>query len=419
MFRRTLALVAAVGVFYVLSVYGISDINSGLLKDGGESPYLDLQRDQTLLSSDALVRQASLLLEQDAEDEALQARAESLVLAALRQNPSSGRAASFLLSLYATQERNQEAGEIADLAAQLWPAHTYTRSRLAEYWLTQGRLDKLVAEWNVLLIRNPRLRSKIYPFLARLIQDDRAAALLQPYADNPPNWWPSFFAYLSRELPLPQLRKVYQVRMLSPVELGKAERRYYINRLVREHLWDEAHRVWFVGLTKAQSRYSGFVFDGGFESGVFNQSFGWRLSRSKNPKIKTDITYGARGRKALKVVLRGQKPLKFSHVSQQLLLEPGHYRLSLRYRADSFKAQRGLTWRLRCLGGTKKLLTETKAIAVSSAWNTLKAEFSVPSRGCDTQLLRLESTSRFSHEQSQTGTLWFDDITISKKREQQ
>jgi len=410
MLRRALALLCAIGLFYALFVYGASDINSRLIREDKEAlPILGKQR-PLLLSADALVEKAEQLKVDNPE------KAEQLVLTALQQDPSSGRAASFLLYLYLEQGEKEKARGIVEIAESLWPSHTYTQSRIADYWLNQGQDEKVIQKWNILLARNGALRKVLFPHLEKVILDEKVAGLLQPYADNPPAWWDSFFAHLSSRIPLQRLREIYQVRSMSSVEISKVERRYYVSRLIKEQRWDEAHGIWFLGLEPTQSRYMGLVFDGGFESGVYNQGFGWQFSRSKNPKIKLDVTYGIKGRRALHIVLRKkEKGISFRHVSQRLLLEPNKYTLSFRYRADALKAEKGLSWRIRCINEAKQLLTESKSILGSSAWSASSINFEVP-QGCRAQELRLEATSRFWHQQKFSGGVWFDNVQISRRQ---
>jgi len=159
-------------------------------------------------------------------------------------------------------------------------------------------------------------------------------------------------------------------------------------------------------------RYSGLVYDSGFESNVRNQGFGWHFSRSKNPKIKPDITYGIKGRKALQITLRKQSPINFRHVWQRTMLTEGTYELTMRYRTDTLKTTKGLSWRLRCLEGGDQILAESIPLLGSNPWSSLKVSFTVP-ESCSAQLLRLESTSRYRHDHFYQGSLWFDDIQIN------
>ena len=408
--RRLFALCVFGGLLYALSIYAVSDLNSQIvLSESKTSPFKHLGGQPLMLSSDAMVHQSR----EQASDSVK--GAEALALSALLRNPSSGRAASQLLTLYELEGDRERADQIADLAGRLWPSHTFTRSRLAEYWLARDQLDRVLDEWNILLVRNPKLRARLFPFLLNIISDSHADVLMDQFIKAPPVWWNGFFIYLSRELPIERLSEVYQARVQSSEGVSDMERRSYVNRLIREGNWKSAYDIWSTGLERHQARYSGLVFDGGFESGVFNQGFAWQFSRSKNPKIKPDITYGIKGRRALQITLRKEDPINFRHVSQRLLLKPGFYGLSYRYRTDTLDADKGLSWRIRCIDGGKSVLAEGKPMLGVNPWTTQVLSFEVP-ESCNVQLLRLEATSRFRHEQFFAGKLWIDDVVVSESK---
>lgn len=402
--RRLIAFAIFVACSYVLYLYGVSDIKSegvrngqGLHTQGSQSP---------LLSSRALVSYARSL------SYTAPKVSESTAILALSQDPSSGQAATHLMSLYEAQGREVEADQVAELASKLWPSNKYTRSNLADYWSRRNRPDKFVQEWNVLLTRDASFRKRLFPSLMKLVEDDELSSLILPYLQAPPVWWDSFFAYLSRDLDLERLVSLYRLRVGSGEALSTSEQNSYVRRLIKERRWEEAYDTWFIGLTPNQMRYSGLVYDGGFEVDVFNKGFGWQLSRAKNPRIKPDVTYGIKGRKALQVILRKNDPINFRHVSQRLMLTKGNYELSLRYRTDTLKTTKGLSWRIRCIEGDKGMLGESIPLLGSNPWTTLKFNFRVLD-ACPVQMLRLESTSRYRHDHFFQGNAWFDDVRIN------
>lgn len=343
--------------------------------------------------------------------------AEKTALRALAENPTSGRAASHLLSLYNSNSSiatSVNITDIADIAGNLWPAHTYTHSRLADYWAKQGRIDKLIPEWNILLIRNPQLRQQLFPNLYQIAARPEYSDLLTTYINHPPLWWEQFFSFLSHDAQIEFLRQVYQQRQQSPVPLTDEEKRTYIARLLKDKLWNEARQAWLQGLSEAQQKQVGLVYDAGFEGKSFNTGFDWQLSETKEISIKPDITYGIKGQQALHIHFRKGQPVNFQHVAQKLMLAPGQYQLSMQYRLDSFRSNKGLRWRIHCVENEETLLTETEAFTGQKNWSTLSSPFNVPQDGCAVQLLRLEADSRYRHDQVFEGHLWFDNVSITQ-----
>ena len=404
-FRRLVSLVLFLGCGFVLYQYGTSDINSQAPWKGYKSPFQENQA--AGLSSKTLVFQAQSLAG------ALPELSESIAISALNQDPTSGSAATHLMSLYEAQGRNAEADKVATLASQLWPSHTYTRSNLADYWLRRNRPDKQVQEWNVLLTRDRSFKERLFPLLMEVMERDDLYSLILPFVESPPVWWDGFFAYLSKNLDLSRLELLYRQRSATAIPLSSFEHNSYVARLVKERRWLEASDAWFIALSPRQMAFSGLIYDGGFESNVFNQAFGWRIKRSKNPKIKPDITYGIKGRKALQVTLRKQDTINFRHVSQRLMLTKGSYELSFRYRTDTLKTTKGLSWRIRCIEGGEEVMGESIPLLGSNPWSSLSVKFNVP-ESCPVQLLRLEATSRFRHDHYFQGNAWFDDFVINE-----
>ena len=404
-FRRFISLLAFAAITIPLYHFGISDINSQSLWEEKKALLSDLQNNPNRLSTEALVIQAQALSEASSD------LSETLSTAAFRQNPSSGRAATHLLSIYESNGEVGKADGVAELASKLWPAHSYTRSTLAEYWVRRGRADKVVEEWNVLLTRGARGHD-LFPVLKAMLEDSQYSNLILQFVENPPRWWDGFFTYLSLELDLQRLVLLYRLRLASGSAPSKSEQKNYVERLIKERQWQEANDIWFIGLKPSQMRYSGLLFDGGFESNVYNQGFGWNLSRSKNPRIKRDISYGIKGRKALQVTLRKQKPIDFKHVWQRILLEPGLYELSFRYRTDTLKTTKGLTWRIRCIDGEERTLVESIPLLGSNPWSSTSVRFEIPA-GCGVQMLRLETVSPYRHDHFFQGSAWFDDMKIN------
>ena len=124
--QKLCAIAFSVLVAWVLFIYGAGEIQS----------------DPAYMSTEAALMVAS------GEDQTPEA-SEKLALQALSKDPANGGAAAFLLERFVNSGKTEEASSAAELAARLWPVHVYTHSRLAEYWIAQNRVDKLIPELNV------------------------------------------------------------------------------------------------------------------------------------------------------------------------------------------------------------------------------------------------------------------------------
>jgi len=402
--RKLLALGLVIGSGWLLYIYGIGNVLSHALVSSSGEPVAPVVIPR-YLSADALVIVA--------EKKLSSAEPEALALCALAQDSGNGGAAAFLLSRFVESGHQAEADSAADLAARLWPVQTYTHSRLADYWISQDRVDKLIPELSLLLIREPQLKKDFFPIIEVLTIGAGKLELLAPYIAEPPNWWSGFFSYLSRRLPVSTLTELYELRLASEAPMGESERASFVSRLITEGSWIEAFRHWQAGLSsEQQSRLVNGLYDGGFEGDLFNLGFGWVLRRDKSFDMVSRATYGATGSKAIQIAFRqGLHRIKFQHLSQRLLLAPGRYKLSYRARADALKNPKGLVWRLRCVSAASKLLAEGEPMLHRYVWKAFSFEFSVP-KSCAVQSLGLEAVSAYPHELLFSGQLWLDDVAV-------
>jgi hypothetical protein len=100
----------------------------------------------------------------------------------------------------------------------------------------------------------------------------------------------------------------------------------------------------------------------------------------------------------------------YGGVQQFTRLEPGHYVLRGQEKADDLKTSGGLSWILWCRNNVE--LGRSKPMLTAGDWSEFQFSFDVPSQGCSTQFLRLESASRLTVNQNVSGTLYFDDLVI-------
>lgn len=354
-----------------------------------------------------------LQLAERAQQEDNLPQAQTYALNALSIDLSSGQAMMKLADLYYEQNQQQQAEQLAELAAQLATAQNITHIYLAAFWNKIGKTDKMLASWNVLLTRDPEIRQALFPRLQQLALKVETKGLIETFATTPPPWWSGFFNYLVREekTPLPLLAHLYELRLRSSLLLNEGELTPYVNRLIKEKHWEDAYTVWFSGLPEEAHAYANLVYDGGFEGELHNTGFDWFFSPHKQITIQRDITFGMEGRSALRVSLKGPQHINFQHLWQRLRLTPAHYELSMRFRMDNFRTNKGLKWRIRCLEDNR-LIAESPLLPESAAWQTLSVRFEIPADNCTAQLLRLEAASSYAHDQVFSGKLWFDAINI-------
>lgn len=357
------------------------------------------------------------------------AKAEAYAWRGVNHNITSGRPVARLLVIRDLEGKLEEANHLAEISIRLWPMHEDTLLRVAYHWITREDVNQLLQTLNILLTQTSTYNANFFPPLHELATSAEGIPLLRQYATSAPSWWPGFFNHLTQhEKNLTIVKEYYQARQQSTVPLSKGEQHTYINRLLQEKDWLTARQTWLNSLDDTVWSRNALLFDGGFESNITNEGFAWYFTSNKQTKIETGSTYGINGKQALRVTFKDDnKPLDFQHVWQRLLLQSGDYQLTLRYRIDHFDSKKGLRWRLRCEDNLAVLAESAPLLgSYDNGWKTLTVNVNVPNvdlphdtietgATCDSQLLRLEATSRFAHEQLFKGTLWFDDIAIESR----
>lgn len=402
--KRVLILLLGGLLGWRIRVAGLADYYAQQQQPEAAAGALRWREDQP----EALYQQAETLLDQ----EPLPAGVERLLQATIWANPTDARAYAALAEVWAEQGRVTSATGLMELADVLGPVSSPVLARSADFWQAQGRLDRMLARWSLLLQTQPTVASAFYPLLLSFAENAEQQELLRPLLENPPTWWDQFFAYAAREAEQTDtVLFLYQQRQRGDQLPSELEQSAYLGRLWRDARWLEAYQAWQKGLNEEQGRVLDLVYNGGFELLPTNVGFDWRIASPRGVRVETAPTYGASGEWALHVAFDGQR-VRFRHVQQYLLLEPGQYRLQGRVRPDSLRTALGLRWKLRCVAGGS-LLAESDRFLGSDDWRIFVVDFAVPESECPAQLLRLELEGRAELDFEVQGEIWFDDVVIT------
>ena len=362
------------------------------------------------------------------------ATAERLLQTAAWANPTDARVYIALAELWAAAGRQPAAVKLAELADILGPVNSLVLAQSADFWQSQGRPDRMLPHWSQLLLaRRTTVASVFYPELLSLAEDPNQQALLLPLLKNPPTWWSSFFVYAAREAqhtdtvvflyqnrqreapPSSDHKNKKDLKEEQDEKNQQNEQDAYLNRLWQNARWTEAHTAWLNGLDERQRKELSNLYNGGFELPISNVGFDWTITTARGATIETVPTYGIHGERALHVVFDGQR-VRFQHIFQYLMLEPGQYQLQGRTRPDNLRTTRGLRWRMYCIPFGKpdesSLLAESNRFLGSDEWRLFTVDFTVPTKNCAAQLLRLELEGRATLDFEIQGGIWFDDLAI-------
>lgn len=339
------------------------------------------------------------------------AAAKALALRAIVADPMELTAFRTLAQAAAAQGRIAKADELMTIAGR-----RAKRDRPAQLWLlqrraSQGRYAEAVIHADGLMRAWPiEMRGPVTRLLSAMaIDPDAGKAIASDLATDPP-WRTRFLIDLSRgtsDLAAPFT--VFSALQDSKQPPRDLELQAYIDRLVREGLFQAAYVTWVQLLPPKGMNGLGDLYDGGFEGLPGPPPFNWQIPRIKGGSIGLDPGPGGSSGRALHLSFGGgAAPVVLAR--QLLVLPPGRYRLLGQARADRFDSALGLIWTLRCAEGSRLAAGQTGPVLETAGWAPIAAEFEVRPIACPAQWLTLEQAA--GRPIATRGEVWFDDLQI-------
>jgi len=407
---RVVLLIVAASLGWRVTVNGIAGFYVDKM-DAGDDGAIDQVLTWQPDNPAALYRKA---LREPLDDPAQGAK---LLSEAYRGNPSDPRALVALASQAFAAKQFSRSDELIEIASALAPADARVQKQVASYWAARGQPDRAIKHLSSVLLAAPLEARTILPALIEIAADPERQYLLAPLASSPPKWWGKFFAQACRDIKhLDSLRYLYNLRRDSGTEpLTSEERAAFVARLQRDGQISEAYMVGINGLDMPALKQLGLVFNGGFELPLSNAGFGWHLVPNERVSARLLASTGTTGNQALNLKFRAlEQP--FRHLFQPLFLDPGHYRITGRTRTDGLKSIGGVRWEVRCEQPESQVLAEGPRLLASSDWTNFEFESDIP-EACHYQQLRLVSAGTRRFEVAMAGTIWFDDMRITRVKD--
>jgi hypothetical protein len=120
------------------------------------------------------------------------------------------------------------------------------------------------------------------------------------------------------------------------------------------------------------------------------------------------------GRRILNVDFFGGR-VPFQNVSHLLTLAPGPYRFSGLERSENLQNERGIWWRLFCVGKPADSLAATDLQTDEKPWREFTVDFDVPRDNCPYQELVLELPARVVRETEIIGGVSYANLEIKPR----
>lgn len=342
-----------------------------------------------------------------------------MAMRAMRADPLNYRAATLLgmiTELSAPAHARDAPRPYYERAARLSP-----RASDAIFWLMRSNLEHkdyahAVEQADTLLRTTSRAPPAVFPILARLLETPEAAEPLTQLLIADPPWRDRFMGELpylvtDARTPLTLLLAMKQ----SGRQPGYGEFRSYLDFLVARQFHELAYYTWLQFLPQEQLASTGFLFNGSFETRPTGLPFDWSYRSGRGTVIDILPLPGQVGEHALRIDFTDGR-VEFSGVSQMLLLAPGTYLLSGKYKGE-LAGKRGLRWRVSCVAPATRLVAETSMhLGPIPNWRDFELELAIPEKGCDAQRIHLDLDARSSSEFLVRGTMWYDDIRLARPR---
>lgn len=336
--------------------------------------------------------------------------------AAVSNNPADGRTYAAIGETLAAQGNSRGVELAMRAAAGMAPQRVDVQYQIASFWMRRGDIAQAMKHLDVVLTFDNSLRSELFPDLLKLAENPATReAAFSRLLQQPTVWWPDFFAYAANNAnDLETLRALSEMRAAGPNLMSPTGLRAYLQRLQNEGLWFDAYITWLNNLHKNRLNAIGNLFNGDFEEEISNTGFDWIVTPTSQVVVETASTYGTTGSKALRVLFRGPR-VQFQHLRQHLLLDPGNYVLRGRVRPENLEANEGVRWSIYCHGQTEALARSETARGTDH-WRHFSVSFQVPAKNCAAQTIRLELAGRSALDFEAKGTVWFDDMSISRRQ---
>jgi hypothetical protein len=244
-----------------------------------------------------------------------------------------------------------------------------------------------------------------------LIREPYRLSYVKLLRQNPP-WRPIWFIdLLSRAADLSALTYLFAELQAGDQGPTPKELEVFLTRLANAGMFDEAYDVWFRSLPAERREEPEPLYNAEFLYPLTNLPFDWVITPVSRALAHVETQNGAR---ILNVDFLGGR-VNFEHVSHLLSLAPGTYRFQGRERSQDLQNERGLHWRITCVGDAAETLATTDLVNGDTPWRAFSVDFDVPAGKCFYQKLILELPAQTALETEIVGRISYADLDLRPK----
>ncbi len=224
-----------------------------------------------------------------------------------------------------------------------------------------------------------------------------------------PRWRDVWFVdLLRRSADLSALTYLFAELQADEPGPTETELQVLLARLIDAGMFDEAHDIWVRSLPPDRREEADLLYNKEFRYPLTNVPFDWVTPPVSNAMVRLGTQNDT---STISVDFFGGR-VKFEHVSHLLNLAPGPYRFQGRERSQNLQNERGLRWRIACVGDDSKTLGATDLMSGDTPWRTFTSDFTVPTVKCAYQMLVLELPARTALETEVVGQVSYADLDL-------
>lgn len=335
--------------------------------------------------------------------------AQRLVRRALTRQPFNVPALR-VAGLAAAREGDLDAADRMLTLAGNWslrddPAHSW----LVKHRLEQGQTASALAHADTLMRRRTDLRPRYFDLMIALAlrNDVEAQGALVALLRRDPPWRIDFFIHaLERPEGLPVAAAAAIALKNGAGRVTDEEKARLYGTLIAQGRIPALHDV----IVRIEGARRPVLTHGGFTDGTGVPPFGWGLPAGAGvlAEIAADPEDDQPALHAVVADMTGRT------VAEQLvLLTPGRWRLSGRFRIEQGDLSGRLAWTLTCATGERGLGTAPLSAAARGTWTRFSTDIEITPDACGAQRLRLTGLAQ---DRRSPVEIWVDDVALTPIR---
>jgi tetratricopeptide (TPR) repeat protein len=349
------------------------------------------------------------------QQERRMAEARAYALRAINLSPHNYAFHILLATIEESNGEAQAAEESLSEALKLAPNKTEAHWQVANLLLRAGKLGQAAYEFRASCAMNHKLLPVTLTMMWRASNGKLEALEAVTPADNVSKF--ALANFLLKQSRAGDAANIFNqiertARVLMP------ETSAFINALASSDQLELARNLW-IDTAGEGGKQRPFIWNGGFESDIvkgFSQ-FDWTIGSSDYAKVKIVTGQAHGGSRALRLDFTGRDTTRLTSEIRQLtvLNSGGRYSLECYAKAENLATTEGPQIAVTTREGELIAVSEPVALA-QTGWQRLAVEFTAPQTPA-AFFITVRRRPKFSYDEPTSGTVWFDDFTLTEVKQ--